>query len=45
MKLKFKDQALPQTAVEAVADLFFGQERQQSAFQIFKFPQNLKPER
>ena len=34
MKLKFKNQPFQQTAVDAVADLFLGQERQQSTFQI-----------
>ena len=34
MKLKFKNQAFQQIAVDAVADLFLGQERQQSTFQI-----------
>ena len=34
MKLKFKNQSFQQMAVEAVADLFLGQERQQSTFQI-----------
>ena len=34
MKLKFKNQTFQQIAVDAVADLFLGQERQQSTFQI-----------
>ena len=34
MKLKFKNQQFQQIAVDAVADLFLGQERQQSTFQI-----------
>ena len=35
MKLKFRNQeAFQQIAVDAVADLFLGQERQQSTFQI-----------
>lgn len=34
MKLKFKNQQFQQMAVDAVADLFLGQERQQSTFQI-----------
>ncbi len=34
MKLKFKNQPFQQMAVDAVADLFLGQERQQSTFQI-----------
>ena len=34
MKLKFKNQQFQQMAVDAVADLFLGQEKQQSTFQI-----------
>ena len=34
MKLKFKNQHFQQLAVNAVADLFLGQERQQSTFEI-----------
>ena len=34
MKLKFKNQQFQQMAVDAVADLFLGQEQQQSTFQI-----------
>lgn len=34
MKLKFKNQPFQQMAVDAVADLFLGQEKQQSTFQI-----------
>ena len=34
MKLKFKNQPFQQIAVEAVADLFLGQERQKSTFEI-----------
>ncbi len=34
MKLKFKHQQYQQMAVDAVVDLFLGQERQQSTFQI-----------
>jgi len=34
MKLKFKNQEFQSIAVDAVADLFTGQERQQSTFQI-----------
>lgn len=34
MKLKFKNQQFQQMAVDAVADLFLGQERQQSTFQL-----------
>lgn len=34
MKLKFKNQQFQQMAVDAVSDLFLGQEKQQSTFQI-----------